>query len=179
VTEKAFFPTRASSGCRQEVLIYFSMSVPLSRIVTLAVAVLVLGAAATASAAPKKNTAKPGAERTTTSATMCDDGTPIIMQGLECPRRPARGEQQEQKQPTQRAERPRVTPRGSGGPYVATPLRTPSLTLTQPSVGPYIPPPVNNPSERINQLNQSFPLDRGLGNNPSDRDAYIRYNLNR
>ena len=69
-----------------------SMSVPLSRIVTFAVAILVLGAAATASAAPKKNTAKAGAERTTTSATMCDDGTPIIMQGLDCPRRPARGE---------------------------------------------------------------------------------------
>ena len=162
-------------------LIYISMSVPLSRIVTLAVAVLVLGAAATASAAPKKNTAKPGAERATTSATMCDDGTPIIMQGLDCPRRPARrGEQeQEQKQPTQRAERPRVTPRGSSGRYIASPQPTPSLTLTQPSVGPYIPPPVNNPSERINQLNQSFPLNRGLGNNPTDRDAYIRYNLNR
>ena len=160
-------------------LIYISMSVPLSRIVTLAVAVIVLGATATASAAPKKNTAKPGAERTTTSATMCDDGTPIIMQGLDCPRRPARGEQQEQKQPTQRAERPRVTPRGSSGRYVASPQPTPSLTLTQPSVGPYIPPPVNNPSERINQLNQSFPLNRGLGNNPTDRDAYIRYNLNR
>ena len=149
------------------------MSVPLSRTVTLAVAILVLGAAATASAAPKKT----GAERTTTSATMCDDGTPIIMQGLDCPRRPARGEQQEQ--PTQRAERPRVTPRGSSGRYIASPQPTPSLTLTQPSVGPYIPPPVNNPSERINQLNQSFPLNRGLGNNPTDRDAYIRYNLNR
>ena len=150
-----------------------SMSVPLSRTVTLAVAILVLGAAATASAAPKKT----GAERTTTSATMCDDGTPIIMQGLDCPRRPARGEQQEQ--PTQRAERPRVTPRGSSGRYIASPQPTPSLTLTQPSVGPYIPPPVNNPSERINQLNQSFPLNRGLGNNPTDRDSYIRYNLNR
>ena len=157
-----------------------SMSVPLSRIVTLAVAILVLGAAATASAAPKKNTAKAGAERTTTSATMCDDGTPIIMQGLDCPRRPVRGEQQEQQeQPTQRAERPRATPRGSSGRYIASPQPTPSLTLTQPSVGPYIPPPVNNPSERINQLNQSFPLNRGLGNNPTDRDAYIRYNLNR
>ncbi len=149
--------------------------VPLSRIVTLAVAVLVLGVAATASAAPKKS----GAERTTTSATMCDDGTPIIMQGMECPRRPARGEQQEQKQPTQRAERPRVTPRGSSGRYIASPQPTPSLTLTQPPAGPYIPPPVNNPSERINQLNHSFPLDRGLGNNPAGRDAYIRYNLNR
>lgn len=163
----------------QEVLIYMSMSVPLSTTVTLSVAILVLAAAATASAAPKKNTAKPDAERTSTSATMCDDGTPIIMQGLDCPRRPVRGEQQEQKQPTQRAERPRVTPRGSSGRYIASPQPTPSLTLTQPSVGPYIPPPVNNPSERINQLNQSFPLNRGLGNNPTDRDAYIRYNLNR
>ena len=152
-----------------------SMTVPRSRIVTLAVALLVIGATATASARPKKS----GAERTTTSATMCDDGTPIIMQGMECPRRPARGEQQEQKQPAQRAERPRGTPRGSSGRYVASPQPTPSLTLTQPSPGPYIPPPVNNPSERINQLNHSFPLDRGLGNNPTDRNAYIRYNLNR
>src|SRR5262245_49124113 len=97
---------------------------------------------------------------------MCD-GTPIIMQGMECSRRLARGEQQEQSQPTQRAERSRLTTRGSGGPYIAPPLRAPSLTLTQPSAGPYIPPPVNNPSERINQLNQSFPLNGGLGNNPN------------
>jgi hypothetical protein len=150
------------------------MSVPLTRMVTLAFAVLVLGAAATASARPKKHSA----ERTTTPTTMCD-GTPIIMQGMDCPRRPARGEEQEQKQPTQRAERPRATARGSSGPYIAPPLRTPSLTLTQPSAAPYIPPPINNPSERINQLNHSFPLNRGLGNNPTNRDDYIRYNLNR
>ena len=152
-----------------------SMSALLSRIVTLAVAVLVLGAAATASAAPKKS----GAERTTTSATMCEDGTPIIMQGMECPRRPARGEQQEQEQPTQRVERPRVSPRGSSGRYIPSPQPTPSLTLTQPPAGPYIPPPVANPSAQIQQLNHSFPLNRGLGNNPTDRDSYIRYNLNR
>jgi len=53
------------------------------------------------------------------------------------------------------------------------------VTLQQPSAGVYIPPPVNNPSERINQLNQSFPLNGGLGLNPSNRDEYIRYNLNR
>jgi hypothetical protein len=152
------------------------MSMTLSRIVALALAVLVLAAAATASARPKKQSA----QRTTTPATMCD-GTPIIMQGMDCLPRPARGEaqEQEQKQPIQRAERPRVTKRGSGGPYVAPPLRTPSLTLTQPPAGPYIPPPVNNPSERINQLNQSFPLNGGLGLNPTNRDEYIRYNLNR
>jgi hypothetical protein len=153
-----------------------SMSVSRSRIVTLAVTLLVIGAAATASAAPRKS----AAERTTTSTTMCEDGTPIIMQGMECPRRPARGEQQEpeQKQPTQRAERPRV-PRGSSGRYIPSSQPTPSLTLTQPPAGPYIPPPVANPSAQINQLNHSFPLNRGLGNNPTDRDSYIRYNLNR
>jgi hypothetical protein len=139
--------------------------------VTLAVAVLVLGTAATAYARPKKHTV----ERATTSITMCPDGTPIIMQGLECPRSPALGE----KQATQRTERPRVTTRGSGGPYIASPLPTPSLTLTPPPTAPYIPPPINNPSEQLHQLNQSFPFNAGLGNNPTNRDAYIRYNLNR
>jgi hypothetical protein len=142
------------------------MSAQLSRIVMLALAVLVLGTAATASAAPK--------QRTATSGIMCPDGTPIIMQGMECPRRPARAEEQEQL-----IQRPRITTRGSGGPYVAVPLRAPSLTLTQPAVTPYVPPPIRNPSEQINQLNQSFPFKAGVGNNPTDRDAYIRYNLTR
>lgn len=142
--------------------------------VTLAVAVLVLGAATTASARPKKHSA----ERTATPTTNCY-GTPIIMQGMDCPRRAARGEEPEQEQATKRAERPRVTARGSSGTYNPAPLRTPSLSLPQPSAGPYIPPPIANPSAQINQLNHSFPLNGGLGNNPTDRDAYIRYNLTR
>jgi hypothetical protein len=149
------------------------MSVPLSGVVTLAFAAgLVLGTAATASARPKKHSV----ERTTTPATMCD-GPPLFVQGMDCSRRPARGAKLEQA--AARPQRPRLTARGSSGPYIAPPLRAPSLTLSQPPAGPYIPPPVNNPSERINQLNQSFPFNGGLGNNPSNRDAYIRYNLNR
>jgi hypothetical protein len=62
---------------------------------------------------------------------------------------------------------------------VVAPQRTPSLTLTQPAVTPYVPPPIRPPSEQINQLNQSFPFNAGVGNNPTDRDAYIRYNLTR
>ena len=155
---KTLLPTRASSVCQQKVLIYTSMSVPFSRTMTLAVAVLVLGAAATASAGPKKHSA----ERTLTPTTTCD-GTPIIMQGMDC----------------KKAARPRVTSRGSGGIYAPARLSPASLALPQQSTGVYIPPPINNPSERINQLNQSFPLNRGLGNNPTDRDAYIRYNLTR
>lgn len=142
--------------------------------VTLALAVVVLGAATTASARPKKQSA----ERTATTTTNCY-GTPIIMQGMDCPRRAASGEAQEPEQATKRAERPRVARRGSSGAYNPTLLSPPSLPLSQPSTGPYIPPPVANPSAQINQLNQSFPLNGGLGNNPTNRDAYIRYNLTR
>jgi len=49
----------------------------------------------------------------------------------------------------------------------------------QQSTGVYIPPPVSNPSAQINQLNQSFQFNKGLGNNPTDRDPFIRYNLTR
>jgi hypothetical protein len=146
------------------------MSVPLSRIVTLALAVVVLGAATTASARPKKHSA----ERTSTAITTCD-GTPIIMQGMDCKKRPSGGEQQA----TKRAARPRVTSRGSGGIYAPAGLTPPSLGLPQQSTGVYIPPPVSNPSAQINQLNQSFPLNGGLGLNPTNRDSYIRYNLTR
>jgi hypothetical protein len=149
------------------------MSARLSTVVTLACAVLVLGTATTASARPKKQ----NAQTQSTPATTCD-GTPVIMQGMECSRRPARAEAP-QEPAAERPERSRLTVRGSSGRYVAPALRAPSLTLSQPSTGPYIPPPVNNPSERINQLNQSFPLNGGLGVNPTDRDSYIRYNLNR
>jgi hypothetical protein len=167
------FPDRASSACQWEVLIYASMSSPLSRLAILAVAVLVVATATTASARPKKQSAQPQS----TSATTCD-GTPIIMQGMECSRRPVRAEAQ-QEPAAERPERSRLTARGSSGRYIAPIQRAPSLTLSQPSTGPYIPPPVSNPSAGINQLNQSFPLNGGLGNNPTNRDAYIRYNLNR
>lgn len=160
-------------------LIFTSMSAPLSRMVTLALAVVVFGAATSASARPKKHIQKhtPSAERTATVTTNCY-GTPIIMQGMECPRRAARGEEQEQAAP-RRAERSRIARRGSSGAYNPALLTPPSLPLSQPSAGVYIPPPVANPSAQINQLNQSFPLNGGLGLNPTNRDAYIRYNLTR
>jgi hypothetical protein len=151
------------------------MSVPLSKTVAFACAVLILGTAATASARPKK----PKAERTSTAITTCD-GTPIIMQGIECKKRPAGGRPAGgEEQATKPAVRPRVTSRGSGGIYAPARLSPPSLALPQQSTGVYIPPPINNPSAQIDQLNHSFPLSRGLGNNPTDRDSFIRYNLTR
>src|SRR5262249_41237413 len=63
---------------------------------------------------------------------------------------------------------------------VPTPRQAPpSLPLAQQSTGVYMPPPVSNPSAQINQLNQSFQFNRGLGNNPTGRDSFIRYNLTR
>jgi hypothetical protein len=77
------------------------------------------------------------------------------------------------------APRRRVARRGSGGPYAPARLTPPSLPLAQQSTGVYVPPPVSNPSAQINQLNQSFQFNRGLGNNPTGRDSFIRYNLTR
>ncbi len=77
------------------------------------------------------------------------------------------------------APRRRAARRGSGGPYAPARLTPPSLPLAQQSTGVYIPPPVSNPSAQINQLNQSFQFNRGLGNNPAGRDSFIRYNLTR
>ena len=156
------------------------MSVPLAKIVALAVAVLLLGADATASARPKRH---PAAQRPAAQVTTNCDGTPIIMQGMPCRQLPARAAEQatEQtgEQPPKGAERRRLTTRGSGGPYVPSVQRTPSRRLSQPSGSVYTPPAIANPSERIKDLNSSFPLNGGLGLNPSNRDEYIRYNLNR
>jgi len=141
------------------------------KMLTLALATLAVAATATASAASKKNRAAPSSS----TATLCH-GTPVIMQGLDCPPQPDRGEWQ--KHAGERAKHPRLIAPGNNTVYVAPPARTPSL-MPLPPVTPYVPPPISNPSERITQFNHSFPLNSGLGNNPTDRDAYIRYNFNR
>jgi hypothetical protein len=136
--------------------------------VAFVVAALVLGTAATASAGPKKDSTA----RSSSSTTSCN-GTPVIMQGLDCPQRPGRGEQEY----AERSKHPRITAPG-GSSYVAPLASRPPSLIPQPSVTPYVPPPISNPSERITQFNHSFPLNGGLGLNPTDRDSYIRYNFN-
>lgn len=108
--------------------------------------------------------------------------TPVIMQGLERPKKVNRGNRHTTKEANKPAERRVYIPRGSASfvpPASSTaPLpRTPLLTQS-PAAAPYNPPPISNPSERITQFNQSFPLNKGLGNNPTDRDGYVRYNFN-
>jgi hypothetical protein len=164
---------------------------------TLALTVLLVGTAATASARPKKHrapqqsAAQQNAARTSTGIVNCD-GTPIIMVGIECKKRPVAREEQATKpaeeqvikpggeeQATKPVVRPRITSRGSGGIYAPARLTPPSVPLAQPSTGVYMPPPVSNPSAQIHDLNQGFQFNRGLGNNPTDRDSFIRYNLTR
>ena len=179
----ALLPARTRSGCRPGMLIFPGMRTSLSAIVALACAALVLGAAATASARPKKSSDAPAAR----STEMCIDNA-IIVQSPDCVRPSARTLQpqpvtdrapEEQPQPTERAQRRRVTTRGSSGAYAPAPLPAPSLNLPPSSQGVYIPPPVANPSAQINQLNQSFQFNRGIGNNPMDRDSFIRQNMTR
>ena len=56
--------------------------------------------------------------------------------------------------------------------------RTP-LIEQGPAVTPYNPPALSNPSTGVMQSDRSFPLSRGIGNNPSNRDEYVREQLNK
>ena len=156
------------------------MSVSLSRIVGLAVAVLLLGADATASARPKKH---PAAQRPPAQVTTNCDGTPIIMQGMPCRQLPRAQRSRQRSRPGSRHP---SAPSAAGSPRAAAAVLTSPrfnarrrVGLSQPSGSVYTPPAIANPSERIKDLNSSFPLNGGLGLNPSNRDEYIRYNLNR
>lgn len=82
------------------------------------------------------------------------------------PERPATDQK-----PPKRAAKP--VPRGSG--YV------PNMTLPRsepvrvpPTVDVYRPPPINSFSDRVRDCIHSYPLNAGIGNNPTDQSAYIR-----
>jgi hypothetical protein len=93
------------------------------------------------------------------------------MQGLQWPKQPARTENQ----PKERAQRPPTIPRGSSTSLPPVPAPSvPSAIVSQPSVGVYKPPPINSFSDRVTQCQHSFPLNAGLGNNPTNRDFYVR-----
>ena len=153
-------------------LISLCVSLPLSKALAVALAVaFCAGGAEQALARSKKQPVEP-----IVPSIMVDEGTPIIMQGLErAKRRPV---QRDEEQPNQRAERPIKIPRGSSA-YVPPPVPSPSggppsPTLLRPQVAPYQPPPINSFSDRVIGCNQSFTFNAGVGNNPTNRDAYVR-----
>jgi hypothetical protein len=146
-----------------------------------ALAVVALGQVDLAQARPKKGHAYGSAGRGVPNIMLDVDasGTPIIMRGLPAPAKPSL---REEHQPSRRAERARRMPRGSSA-YVA-PIPLPrtgrdSGIAAVPPVAPYIPPAINTFSDRVTSCLHSFPLNAGLGNNPTERDFYVRSCANR
>jgi hypothetical protein len=161
----------------------------LRRIMTIALAgVLALAVCDAASARARKHRAKPqptASERWLRTAApghlvpVDRDGTPIIMQGYRSPAMMRDG-----KAPSRRAERSIKIPRGSST-YIPPPVPSPysansppAPALTQPTVQPYVPPPITTFSDRVNSAIQAYPLEKGIGNNPTDQQQFIRQRLN-
>ena len=156
---------------------FFSMSLPSSKALAVVLSAALCACGADQALARSK---KPAAEPVP-SVTM-DEGTPIIMQGLKLERpkkRPAATPgAADEEQAKERAERPVKIPRGSSS-YVPPPVPSPlggppSPTLLRPQVAPYQPPAINSFSNRVINCNQSFTFNAGVGNNPTNRDAYVR-----
>jgi hypothetical protein len=69
---------------------------------------------------------------------------------------------------------PKRRPRGSSYiPSTGLP-RTEPVVVAPASPGVYKPPPINSFSDRVINCNHSFPLNAGIGNNPTDRSSYVR-----
>jgi hypothetical protein len=64
-------------------------------------------------------------------------------------------------------------PRGS-----STAIARPAATTTGQAVQPYNPPRITTPGDRATSAIHSYPLNKGLGNNPTDQQMYIRQNSN-
>lgn len=167
------------------------MQVP-TKILTLALAALmVLGTLDAASARKKKvrsspqSTASENWLRHVPGQLVPVDraGTPIIMQGYRSPAM-TRGDKEprEPTEPMQRADRPIHIPRGSST-YIPPPSPSPyssppAAALTQPIPQPYKPAPITTFSDKVNSAIQAYPLEKGIGNNPTDQQMFIRQRVN-
>jgi hypothetical protein len=49
---------------------------------------------------------------------------------------------------------------------------------TPPIVQPYQPPPITTFSDRVNSAIQAYPFQKGIGNNPINRQEFIRQRVN-
>ena len=104
------------------------------------------------------------------------NGVPIIMKGFRSDRGKtsradtARAGTRASRQLAIRSAR---IPRGS-----STAIARPAPTTTGQAVQPYNPPRITTPSDRVTNSIHSYPLNKGLGNNPTDQQMYIRQNSN-
>jgi hypothetical protein len=144
-----------------------------SKILAVAVvASLAFGAMGDADARQKKQRTK----RSATPALQYDsDGTPSIMRGGD------RGisimrDENAPKGGAKEAARPRKVPRGSST-YTPPPVPSPNTgraTVAPATPGVYKPPPINSFGDRATGCIHSYPLNAGIGNNPTDQQSYIR-----
>ena len=166
------------------------MRMPFAKTLALAVAaVFMLGAADDAWAAKKKRGKRQAAPVTTDSGVTRDlgitrdaNGTPIIMQGYKPSSRLGRGDMPgdpaPEIRPQTRTERPASVRRGSST-YIPPPVPSPNggppaAALTQPGPGVYQPPPIRGFGDRATNCIHSFPLNSGVGGNPTELGAYTR-----
>ena len=166
------------------------MQLSLAKALTLGLAaILVLGTLDTASARQKKKhrASRPAVTQTDrvpgTLVPLDRDGTPIIMQGFRTPSM-MRDAGEPTSQPAPPADRGVKIPRGSST-YIPPPVPSPysansppAAALTRPAPAPYQPPPITTFSDRVNSAIQAYPLQKGIGNNPTDQQMFIRQRLN-
>ena len=78
--------------------------------------------------------------------------------------------------PKKKKAAPKI-PRGSG--YITSAGLPRTQAITVPSApGVYKPPPINSFGDRARDAIHSYPLEKGIGNNPTDQQMYIRQRAN-
>jgi hypothetical protein len=99
------------------------------------------------------------------------NGVPIIMKGFRSDR--GKMNRTSAARTGQFATRSARIPRGS-----STAIARPAATTTGQAVQPYNPPRITTPGDKATSAIHSYPLNKGLGNNPTDQQMYIRQNSN-
>lgn len=155
------------------------MKAPIAKVLSVALAaLLVLAACDAAYAKHKKKKLRAESGETSQSAPVAHapvdrNGTPIIMNGYPAPRA-----SKLEAAPEQHGSHRIAIPRGSST-YIPPPNPAPnagpppaSMLQTVPQPAP--PPPPVSFGDRVTNCMQSFPLNKGVGNNSSDMQTYVR-----
>jgi len=147
------------------------MQSPSNKLLTAALAALLIMAFADPSLARSKRS---GSSTSDLGLQVDSSGTPIIMKGY----RPSRSTVTPAESVRSDRQASRPVPRGSSSYVAPSRLPTTGPVTTGQAVQPYNPPPITTFSDRVNSAIQSYPLNRGIGNNPTDMQMYIRQNAN-
>jgi hypothetical protein len=99
------------------------------------------------------------------------NGVPIIMKGFRSDR--GKANRASAGRSGKLATRSARIPRGS-----STSVLPRVGTTTGQAVQPYNPPRITTPGDRATSAIHSYPLQKGLGNNPTDQQMYIRQHSN-